>query len=68
MFENIDFFCLIIRPKVNAKKRMDMETGAVIKLRGTGSLKIVNTSDAADLCVYIQASSHKISSCHCMYG
>lgn len=57
-----NFFGLIIGPKGNTQKRMEMETGAKIRLRGKGSLKTamgVNTSDNTDLRVYIEASSQK---------
>lgn len=58
-YPTYNFFGLIIGPKGNTQKRMEMETGAKIRLRGTGSLKTANKSDVADLRVYIEASSQK---------
>lgn len=61
-YPTYNFFGLIIGPKGNTQKRMEMETGAKIRLRGKGSLKTangVNKSDVADLRVYIEASSKK---------
>ncbi|KAL1822753.1 hypothetical protein ACET3Z_009531 [Daucus carota] len=57
-----NFFGIIIGPKGNTQKRMEMETGAKIRLRGTGSVKTakgVDTSKDTDLRVYIEASSQK---------
>ncbi|XP_074379378.1 uncharacterized protein LOC141720703 [Apium graveolens] len=57
-YPTYNFFGLIIGPKGNTQKRMEMKTGAKIRLRSKGSLKTANKYDA-DLRVYIEASSQK---------
>lgn len=61
-YPSYNFFGLIIGPKGNTQKRMEMETGAKIRLRGKGSLKTakgVDISNDTDLRVYIEASSQE---------
>lgn len=58
-YPTYNFFGIIIGPKGNTQKRMEMESGAKIRLRGKGSLKTAQGSDNKDLRVYIEASSQK---------